>query len=78
MICLLPETIIKISGPGRKRGKFGFLALKETIRGVAKDRNSAYISIFHNWGPKAGATIYHPHYQIMAIPVDSSGCEPFT
>lgn len=28
-----------------------------------------YISIFHNWGKKAGASIYHPHYQIIAIPV---------
>lgn len=29
----------------------------------------SYISIFHNWGPKAGASIYHPHYQIIGIPV---------
>ncbi len=28
-----------------------------------------YISIFHNHGPAAGATIYHPHSQIIAIPV---------
>jgi len=28
-----------------------------------------YISMFHNWGPRAGASIYHPHYQIVAIPV---------
>lgn len=29
----------------------------------------AYISIFHNWGPGAGASVFHPHYQIMGIPV---------
>lgn len=29
----------------------------------------AYISIFHNWGPSAGASVYHPHYQLMALPV---------
>ncbi|PIU99177.1 hypothetical protein COS59_01135 [Candidatus Wolfebacteria bacterium CG03_land_8_20_14_0_80_36_15] len=29
----------------------------------------AYVSIFHNWGEKAGASIYHPHYQMIAIPV---------
>jgi len=29
----------------------------------------AYISIFHNWGPAAGATVYHPHYQLIALPV---------
>lgn len=29
----------------------------------------AYISILHNWGPTAGASIYHPHYQMLSIPV---------
>lgn len=29
----------------------------------------AYISIFHNWGVKAGASVYHPHYQIMGVPI---------
>ncbi len=29
----------------------------------------AYVSIFHNWGAKAGASIYHPHYQIITLPV---------
>ena len=24
---------------------------------------------FHNWGQKAGASIYHPHYQIIATPL---------
>lgn len=28
-----------------------------------------YISIFHNHGKQAGATLYHPHSQIIAIPV---------
>ena len=33
------------------------------------DKCLHYVSIFHNWGPTAGASIYHPHYQIIAIPV---------
>lgn len=33
------------------------------------DRNLAYVSIFQNWGPLAGATVSHPHFQIIAIPV---------
>lgn len=33
------------------------------------DPNVAYVSIFHNWGPLAGASIYHPHYQILGVPV---------
>ncbi|HEY4523454.1 MAG TPA: DUF4921 family protein [Candidatus Paceibacterota bacterium] len=29
----------------------------------------AYVSIFHNWGASAGASLYHPHYQIIALPI---------
>lgn len=28
-----------------------------------------YVSVFHNWGKRAGASVFHPHYQILAIPV---------
>lgn len=28
-----------------------------------------YILIFYNWGPKAGASIFHPHYQIISLPI---------
>ena len=28
-----------------------------------------YVSIFHNHGPEAGASIFHPHSQIIATPV---------
>lgn len=30
-----------------------------------------YIEIFHNYGKEAGGSIYHPHSQLMAIPVVS-------
>jgi UDPglucose--hexose-1-phosphate uridylyltransferase len=46
-----------------------FRAFQERYRMLINDHCSAYISIFHNWGPKAGASIYHPHYQIISIPV---------
>ena len=32
-----------------------------------------YIEIFHNHGIEAGASIEHPHSQLMAIPVISPG-----
>lgn len=32
-------------------------------------KNLSYVAVFHNWGAKAGASVYHPHYQIVAIPV---------
>ena len=46
-----------------------FRAFVDRYRILTKDPCSAYVSIFHNWGPKAGASIYHPHYQIISIPV---------
>jgi len=44
-------------------------AMQERYKAVAKDPRIAYVSIFHNWGISAGASIYHPHYQIISIPV---------
>ncbi|KKR46829.1 MAG: Galactose-1-phosphate uridylyltransferase [Parcubacteria group bacterium GW2011_GWB1_40_14] len=40
--------------------RFNNLSLRSTIH---------YVSIFHNFGKEAGASLYHPHSQIMAIPV---------
>ncbi len=46
-----------------------FQAFRDRYLMLYDDSCIAYISIFHNWGPKAGASIYHPHYQLIAIPV---------
>ncbi len=46
-----------------------FKAFRERYLMFFEDKCVEYVSIFHNWGPKAGASIYHPHYQIIAIPV---------
>lgn len=53
----------------KKTANFVFKAFQERYRTLIKDSCSAYVSIFNNWGPKAGASIYHPHYQIISIPV---------
>ncbi len=34
-----------------------------------RSRAIRYVSIFHNHGPKAGASLSHPHSQILALPV---------
>ncbi len=36
---------------------------------LAEDDRVAYIQIFHNHGRDAGASLIHPHYQIMATPI---------
>lgn len=46
-----------------------FESFQERYKKLAEDRCLSYVSIFHNWGQKAGASVYHPHYQIIAIPV---------
>lgn len=46
-----------------------FRAFRDRYLMLLNDQYIAYIAIFHNWGPEAGASIYHPHYQIIAIPV---------
>jgi UDPglucose--hexose-1-phosphate uridylyltransferase len=53
----------------KKEANLVFRAFVERYKALAEDSRSAYVSIFHNWGLKAGASVYHPHYQIIAIPV---------
>jgi len=36
---------------------------------LMKNKLVKYISIFHNHGESAGATVFHPHSQLIAIPV---------
>jgi UDPglucose--hexose-1-phosphate uridylyltransferase len=36
---------------------------------MAKDPCAAYVAPFCNWGPTAGASVWHPHYQILSLPI---------
>jgi len=42
---------------------------RERYKEIAKDECGQYISIFHNHGKEAGASIYHPHSQIISTPI---------
>jgi UDPglucose--hexose-1-phosphate uridylyltransferase len=53
---------------GRTAGKL-FEMFQERHRTFAKDPCIAYASTFFNWGSWAGASIWHPHYQILGIPI---------
>jgi UDPglucose--hexose-1-phosphate uridylyltransferase len=53
----------------KKTANLVFQAFRDRYLTLLNDSCLGYISVFHNWGPKAGATIYHPHYQIIALPV---------
>jgi len=36
---------------------------------AAQDKCAAYISTFYNYGPDAGASVWHPHYQMLTLPI---------
>ncbi len=38
-------------------------------RMAAKDQCAAYVSSFYNYGPEAGSSVWHPHYQIISLPI---------
>ena len=44
-------------------------AMQDRYLGAAKDDCVKYVSIFQNHGKTAGASISHPHFQLIAIPV---------
>lgn len=41
----------------------------DRINYLAKHHELAYVQIFHNHGRDAGASIIHPHYQLLATPI---------
>ena len=41
----------------------------DRINNLSKNPDLAYVQIFHNHGRDAGASIIHPHYQLLATPI---------
>jgi UDPglucose--hexose-1-phosphate uridylyltransferase len=46
-----------------------FQAFRERYQTMLQEDCISYVSMFHNWGASAGASLYHPHFQIISIPV---------
>ena len=46
-----------------------FKILQKRYKMLAKDQCSVYTSTFFNWGASAGASLYHPHYQVLTLPI---------
>lgn len=46
-----------------------FKIYQERYQAILSGGGMRYILVFHNQGPKAGASVYHTHSQIMSIPV---------
>ncbi len=43
--------------------------MQNRFRMAKVDPCSAYGAAFFNWGPNAGASIWHPHYQMLILPI---------
>ena len=43
--------------------------LRDMHIAAAHDECAAYVSSFYNYGPGAGASVWHPHYQILTLPI---------
>jgi UDPglucose--hexose-1-phosphate uridylyltransferase len=41
----------------------------ERIKALSGHKELAYVQIFHNHGRDAGASVIHPHYQLLATPI---------
>ena len=46
-----------------------FDIFKERHIQMRKDKNNVYSSTFCNWGPSVGSSIWHPHYQMLTLPI---------
>jgi len=42
---------------------------RDRIVELSKNEKTAYVQIFHNHGRDAGASLVHPHYQLMSTPM---------
>ncbi len=47
----------------------------DRFKSLIKEDLINYVAIFHNHGPEAGASVYHPHSQIIGIPLIDSDLE---
>lgn len=46
-----------------------FRVIQGRCAAAAKDHCLSYVVPFFNWGLKAGASVFHPHYQILGLPI---------
>jgi UDPglucose--hexose-1-phosphate uridylyltransferase len=68
-ILVLKEHSKPLSDYSKEELGLVFNALKERYKQLLNDPKVRFISIFHNWGTTAGASLFHPHLQILGIPV---------
>jgi len=70
------QEVIITADHQRQMGQFSKVEIEmvvdmyqERYLDLTKKKFIKYVSLFHNYGREAGATVAHPHSQIIAIPV---------
>lgn len=46
-----------------------FAMIQARYADARRDKCLRYVSAFGNWGASAGASLFHPHYQILSLPI---------
>jgi UDPglucose--hexose-1-phosphate uridylyltransferase len=52
-----------------EEGVCAFSLLQKRYRMLALDKCLVYALTFMNWGESAGASLYHPHFQVLSLPI---------
>jgi UDPglucose--hexose-1-phosphate uridylyltransferase len=68
-VIILRDHDRHISRYGKEELKMLLLAYQDRYKSLAKEKCIEYVSIFHNYGEEAGASIPHTHSQILALSV---------
>jgi len=64
-----PDHAASLSDMPEKQVEEVFWAFRERVNDLKKDRRFRCILLFRNHGEPAGATLEHPHSQLIALPV---------
>ena len=64
-----PDHAATLANMPEKQVEEVFWAAKERINDLKRDRRFRYILMFRNHGEAAGASLEHPHSQLIALPV---------
>lgn len=64
-----PDHEADLASHDRQQMKDILYALRERFADLRRDRKLRYIQIFKNHGATAGASLEHPHFQLIATPI---------
>jgi UDPglucose--hexose-1-phosphate uridylyltransferase len=64
-----PKRVLRLDDLSEEEISYFLLGIKERIIDLEKDPRFKYIKVFRNYGGAAGASLQHPHSQLMALPI---------